>query len=81
MPLLPTDELWTASIAGTDHSTSFYMPMGATEGQARMRAWRVWSMARGGTSNDPAQAVAAQGLTVGRVAAVFAEVGELSAAA
>lgn len=50
MPLLPTDECWTASIEGTDLSLDFWMPCGASEGEAAMRAWTIWSHARGAGS-------------------------------
>lgn len=77
--LLPTDELWTASITGTDLSTTFAMPAGSTEGAARMRAWHIWSHARANGSNDPAAPVAAFGLTVVRVAVAMVAQSELAA--
>lgn len=71
MPLLSTDEQWRASIEGTDLSLDFWMPAGATEGQARYRAWTIWSHARANGSNDPERPIARTGLTVRKVAAAF----------
>ncbi len=78
--LLPTDELWTASITGTDLSIDFAMPAGSTEGAARMRAWSIWTHARANGSNDPAAPVAAFGLTVSLVATAMVELPELQVA-
>jgi hypothetical protein len=79
--LLPTDEQWLATIEGAPHlEHRFWMPAGATEGQARMRAWEIWAHARAACSTLE-RPVAAQGLTVKPLAVAMAVLPELEMAA
>jgi hypothetical protein len=81
MPLLPTDEQWLATIEGVPHlECNFWMPAGATEGQARYRAVEIWSHARGAGWTF-ARPEASYGLRIQKVAAAFVEAPEMRAAA
>lgn len=81
MSIHPTDEQWRASIDGAPHlSCKFWLPVGCTEDQARMRAWQIWSVARAPHSTADAP-MARRGLRLERVAATFAEIAELGMAA
>lgn len=81
MPLLPTDEQWIATIDGAPHlERKFWMPAGATEGQARMRAWHIWTHARAPYST-PEQPMARMGLRVERLMLAMVELPEMERAA
>lgn len=73
MALLPTQELWRASIQGRP---DLFIEVG----HVRMRAWECWSHARAPGSNDPANPEASRWLVVERVAVAMVEMPELAVA-
>lgn len=82
MPLLPTQDLWRATIEGAPHLVKdFAMPAGSTVGQACMHIWTYWSHARANGSNDPAAPVASRFLRLEKIAEAFVELTELDVAA
>lgn len=81
MSIHPTDEQWRASIDGAPHlSCKFWLPVGCTEDQARMRAWQIWSPARA-PGSTAAQPMARLGLQVERVSLAMVNIAEMESAA
>ncbi len=80
MPLIPTQDLWRATIEGRpDLVKDFAMPAGATEGQARMHIWTYWRHAR--LNDDRANPQVTRWLRLEKVAAAMVEVPVLERAA
>lgn len=81
MSLLPTTDLWRATIDGNaDLALDFTMPAGSTEGQARYRVCEIWSPARC-ASWTPDRPAAAHWLRLEKVAVAMAVASELAEAA
>jgi hypothetical protein len=81
MPLIPTTELWRATIEGAPHlERTFPMPIGATWGQAAYVICEVWSHARCASWRVDAKAPS-RFLRLECVAACMVEVAELDRAA
>lgn len=69
MPLIPTTDLWRATIEGAPHLVQdFTMPAGSDEDQARYRIWSIWSHARANGSSDPERPIASRWLRLERIA-------------